>query len=187
MKIIITESQYRRLIEQEEPEVLHIPSLRYFNDDWNFLQEYLESEGNPPYTIDGDLDLRGTDIESLGNLQSVGGSLDLVDSKIESLGNLRSVGGDLVLDGSKIEFLGNLTHVGGTFTMIKTPIKSLGNLTSVGRSLFMDGSEIESFGNLTSVGRNLFIVGTPLSEKYSEEEIREMVNVGGNIYYKSTY
>ena len=29
MKIIITESQYRRLIEQEEPEVLHIPSLKY--------------------------------------------------------------------------------------------------------------------------------------------------------------
>jgi hypothetical protein len=28
----------------------------------------------------------------------------------------------------------------------------------------------------------LFIVGTPLSEKYSEEEIREMVNVGSNIY-----
>ena len=167
MKIIITESQYKRLIEQEKPEVLHIPSLRYFNNDWNFLQEYLESGGNPPYTIDGNLDLRRTDIKSLGNLISVGGLLNLYGTKIKSLENLRSVG--------------------GTFTMIKTPIESLGNLTHVGGSLFMNGSEIESFGNLTSVGRNLFIVGTPLSEKYSEEEIREMVNVGGNIYYKSTY
>jgi len=33
----------------------------------------------------------------------------------------------------------------------------------------------------------LFIVGTPLSEKYSKEEIMQMVNVGGNIFYKSTY
>jgi hypothetical protein len=65
MKIIITESQYKRLIEQEEPEVLHIPSLKYFNNDWNFLQEFLESEGNPPYAIDGYLNLRGTDIKSL--------------------------------------------------------------------------------------------------------------------------
>jgi hypothetical protein len=122
MKIIITESQYRRLIEQEEPEVLHIPSFKYFNNDWNFLQEYLESEGNPPYTIDSDLNLYASNIKSLGNLQSVGGDLDLSSSDIESLGNLQSVGGDLDLQ------------------------------------------------------------ETPLSEKYSEEEIREMVQVGGDIY-----
>jgi hypothetical protein len=122
MKIIITESQYKRLIEQEKPEVLHIPSLRYFNNDWNFLQEYLESEGNPPYTIDSDLNLRDTKIKSLGNLQSVGGYLNLFGTKIESLGNLRSVGG------------------------------------------------------------YLYLRRTPLSRKYSEEEIRQMVNVGGDIY-----
>ena len=142
MKIIITESQYRRLIEQEEPEVLHIPSLKYFNNDWNFLQEYLESEGNPPYTIDGDLKLSGSDIKNLGNLQSVDGYLDLYESNIESLGNLHSVGGDL-----------NLYE-----------------------------SNIESLGNLRSVGGYLYLRRTPLSRKYSEKEIREMVNVGGNIY-----
>jgi hypothetical protein len=142
MKIIITESQYMRLIEQEEPEVLHIPSLKYFNNDWNFLQEYLKSEGNPLYTIGGDLDLRGTDIKSLGNLQSVGGYLYLVDTKIESLGNLQSVGGDLYLFENKIESLGALQYVGG----------------------------------------NLFLRDTQISKKYSEEEIRQMVNVGGDIY-----
>ena len=147
MKIIITESQYGRLIEQEEPEVLHIPSLKYFNDDWNSLQEYLESEGNPPYTIDGDLDLRYVEIESLGNLQSVGGDLDLFEAKIESLGNLQSVGG----------------------------------------SLDLRGTNVESLGNLRSVGGGLYLSNTPLSEKYSEEEIREMVQVGGKIFYKSTY
>jgi hypothetical protein len=143
MKIIITESQYRRLIEQEERlDVIHIPSLKYFNDDWNFLQEYLESEGNPPYTIDGDLKLSGSDIKNLGNLQSVDGYLDLYESNIESLGNLHSVGGDL-----------NLYE-----------------------------SNIESLGNLRSVGGYLYLRRTPLSRKYSEKEIREMVNVGGNIY-----
>jgi hypothetical protein len=162
MKIIITESQYRRLIEQEEPEVLHIPSLKYFNDDWNFLQEYLESEGNPPYTIDGDLNLMDTKIKSLGNLQSVGGDLDLYKSKIKSLGALQSVGGDLDLISTKIESLGNLQSVGGWLDLRETKIKSL--------------------GNLQSVGGDLYIYKTPLSKNHSTEEIRQMVNIGGDIY-----
>jgi hypothetical protein len=37
-------------------------------------------------------------------------------------------------------------------------------------------------GNLTSVGGDLDLRGTPLSKKYTEEQIREMVNVDGEIY-----
>jgi hypothetical protein len=159
---MVNEIQYKNLIEQEEPEVLHIPPLKYFNDDWNFLQEYLESEGNPPYTIDGGLKLSFSEIKSLGNLQSVGGYLDLYETKIESLGNLRSVGGWLDLRNSNIE--------------------SLGNLRSVGGNLYLAYSEIKSLGNLQSVGGNLYLRVTPISEKYSEEEIRQMVQVGGDIF-----
>jgi hypothetical protein len=32
------------------------------------------------------------------------------------------------------------------------------------------------------VGGYLYLENTPLSEKYSEEEIRQMVDVGGKIY-----
>jgi len=161
MKIIITESQYKRLIEQEEPDVHHIPSFKYFNNDWNFLQEYLESEGNPPYTIGGDLKLSGSDIKNLGNLQSVGGNFNLRGAEIESLGNLQSVGGFLELSYSKIEFLGNLQTVGNTLNLRESKIKSL--------------------GNLQSVGGHLDLRDTPLSKKYSEEEIRKMVQVDGVI------
>ena len=124
MKIVISESQYKRLIEdkEEEQKVLHIPSLKFFNDDWFLLQEFLESKGNPLYSIKGDLDLEKTPVESIGNLQSVGGYLDLGRTPIESLGDLQSVGG------------------------------------------------------------NLYLNDTPISKKYSEEEIRQMVNVGGKIY-----
>ena len=161
MKIIITESQHKRLFEEEQ-KVLHLPSAKVFGG-WDELQRYLELKGNPLYSLGGDLDLQLT-------------------TSVKSLGNLVSVDGDLVLDGSEIESLGNLTHVGGTFTMINTPIKTLGNLTSVGRSLFMNGSEIESFGNLTSVGSNMFMRETPIDEKYSEEQIRQMIYVGNIIY-----
>jgi hypothetical protein len=163
MKIIITESQYNRILkEEEEQKVLHIPSLKFFNDNLDLLQNFLESKGYPPYSIGGDLNLSDTPIESLGNLTSVGGNLFLERTLIKSLGNLTSVGGNLVLRGTPIKSLGNLTSVGGNLILFNTPIKSLGNLKSVGGFL-----ELRK---------------TPLSKKYTEEEIRQMVDVGGGIY-----
>ena len=161
MKYIITEHQYNLLLEQEE-QILRVPFVA-FGNDWDVLQRFLERRGNPPYEIMDDLDLRRTDIESLGNLTSVGGDLNLKHSEIESLGNLTSVGGYFNLEGTKI--------------------KSLGNLTSVGLSLNLFNSEIESLGNLISVGVSLNLYSTPLSRKYpTEEEIRSMVEVGGDVY-----
>ena len=126
MKIVVTESQYKKLLKEEEKEqeVLHIPSMKFFNNNWNLLQKFLELKGNPPYTIGGSLDLEFKSIESLGNLTSVGGDLDLRYTPIESLENLESVGGDL------------------------------------------------------------YLYDTPLSEKYTEEEIRQMVDVAGEIHLK---
>ena len=120
MKYIITEQQYKILMEEEQ-EVLYIPSIELFGD-WNALQKYLERKGNRPYSIGGDLNLYRTPIESLGSLTSVRGNLDLRE----------------------------------------TPIKSL--------------------GNLTSVGGYLDLYGTPISKKYTEEEIRQMIDVRGEIY-----
>jgi hypothetical protein len=161
MKYIITEHQYNLLLEQEE-QILRVPFVA-FGNDWNVLQRFLERRGNPPYMIMDNLDLRRTDIESLGNLTSVGGDLNLKHSEIESLGNLTSVGGYFNLEGTKI--------------------KSLGNLTSVGLSLNLFNSEIESLGNLISVGVSLNLYSTPLSRKYpTEEEIRSMVEVRGDVY-----
>jgi hypothetical protein len=164
MKIVISESQYNRILKEEEEEqkVLRIPSLKFFRNDWFLLQKFLESKGNPPYSIGGDLLLEGTPIKTLGNLISVGGDLNLEGTSIKSLGNLQSVGGDLYLGG--------------------TSIKSLGNLQSVGGNLYLRRTSIKSLGNLQSVGGDLFLYKTPLSGKYTEEEIRQMVDVGGDIF-----
>ena len=163
MKIVISESQYKRLIEaEEEQKVLRIPSLKFFNDDWFLLQKFLEKKGNPPYIISGDLTLSNTSIESLGNLVSVGGGLNLYNTSLESLGNLQSVGGYLDLTGTEIKSLRNLQSVGGYLSLANTPIKSLGDLQSV-------------------VG-NLDLIDTPLSKMYNEKQIRKMVNVEGEIY-----
>ena len=82
-----------------------------------------------------------------------------------------------------LEKKGNpLYSIGGDLDLRNLDIKSLGNLTSVGGYLDLRNSKIESLGNLTSVGEDLNLIETPLSKKYSEDEIRQMVQVGGKIY-----
>jgi hypothetical protein len=142
MKIIISESQHRRLFEEQQ-QVLQIPSLRVFDNDWNQLQKFLKSKGNPPYSIGGNLYLEDSSIEFLGNLESVGGDLYLYNTPIKSLGNLTSVGVDLDLQGTTIKSLGNLISVGGDLDLQGTPLSKMYNkeqirqMVNVGGKIFM--------------------------------------------------
>jgi hypothetical protein len=52
----------------------------------------------------------------------------------------------------------------------------------VGGYLDLRDTPIESLGNLASVGGDLYLNDTTLSINYTEEEIRQMVDVGGDIY-----
>ena len=179
MKTMENKTQHNMLMEEQK--ILHIPSMKIFDNDWNLLQKFLERKSHPPYTIGGDLKLRGIKIKSLGNLRSVGGSLDLRETNIESLRTLQSVGGYLDLFGTDIKSLGNLQSVGGGLDLYDTKIQSLGNLRSVGDDLDLRHSNIESFGNLRSVGGELYMYLTPMAVKYSKEEIKQMVQVDGSI------
>ena len=89
--------------------------------------------------------------------------------------------GNLLISSSKITDLGNLKKVRGNLDIIFGDIVSLGKLESVDGYLHVYGTKFNSFGNLKHVGGNLYIKGTPLSKKYSEEEIRQMVDIGGEI------
>ena len=121
MKIIITESQHKRLFEEEQ-KVLHIPDIRIFGNDWDNLQRFLESKGNPPYSLGGNLDLVGLKVESLGNLVSVEHDLYAYDTPLKSLGSLTSVGGLMDISNTQIESLGNLSFVGGSLVLKGTPL-----------------------------------------------------------------
>jgi hypothetical protein len=91
--------------------------------------------------------------------------------------------GDLDLSYSKIETLGNLVRVEGNLDLTDTDIETLGNLEYVGGDLDLGHSNVESLGNLKYVGSHLYLLYTLLSEKYTEEEIRDMIGfVGKKIY-----
>jgi hypothetical protein len=58
----------------------------------------------------------------------------------------------------------------------------LGNLETVGEDLdILNNPNIQSLGKLKYVGRNLDLTNTPISRKYTEEQIRQMVDVKGKI------
>jgi len=73
-------------------------------------------------------------------------------------------------------------HWGGYLNLRGTKITSLGNLHSVGGNLFLEETKITSLGNLKSVGGGLYLEGTPISETHSEEQIRQSIQVEGDIY-----
>ena len=69
----------------------------------------------------------------------------------------------------------------GNWETLQQYLKRKGNPPySIGGYLDLNGTPIKSFGNLTSVGGDLY--GSPISKKYTEEEIRQMIDVRGEIY-----
>jgi len=160
--------------ESKDEYILEIPNLMFIpNADLESLigrnkawYELLRLLNGKPFTFDDDLNLYNSYITSLGNLQSVNGYLNLFGcDQLTSLENLQSVNGYLDLYGCE-----NLT--------------SLGNLQSVNGYLDLSVCKnLTSFGNLQSVGGHLHLARTPISKKYSKEEIRQMVDVKGEIYF----
>jgi hypothetical protein len=79
-----------------------------------------------------------------------------------------------------LTWIEGLVSISGNLDLFGTKIKSLDNLQSVDGYLDIKGTQIKSFGNLQSVGGNLFL-NEYFSEKYTDEEIRSMINVDGDI------
>jgi len=211
MKIIITEEQLRQIVESEnKKKLLSIPTELFYDKRDTILDNYkkkgfdgiklvgdldlskldvedIEKILNEVVIVTGNLDLRYTDITTLGKLESVGGDFNLTYTLIESLGNLKYVGGYFSLKVTSITSLGNLEKVGTALYLEGTPITSLGELKSVGDDLDLDSTKIKSLGNLKSVGENLYLRHTPLGKKLkesgmSEDEIKNKFGVKGNLY-----
>ncbi len=111
----------RKLLKEQE-EIITIPSIIHFDNDWNLV---LEASEGKPFKILGNVDLsKNQEITTLGNCYAVGGHLYLNwCQNLESLGNLTEVGGRLNLNWCQnLESLGNLTKVGGWLDLRYTPI-----------------------------------------------------------------
>ena len=117
--------------------------------------------------------------------------LDFFDGDWEQLleftrGRKFRVRGNLGLSNICPETLGNMISVDGYLDLWNCEnLTSLGSLERVDGYLDLVNCEnLTSLGNLKYVGKVLYLMGTPISEMYSEREIRQMVEVKGYIYFR---
>jgi hypothetical protein len=172
-----------RKILKEQDEVINVPDLDFFDDDWEELLRFTKGR---KFRFRGDLDLNKIRPKTLGNLVSVDGNLILYDCEnLTSLGSLERVDGDLYLGYCQnLTSLGNLEYVGIDFYLPKCyDLTSLGSLEHVGGDFYSPKCyNLSSLGSLKYVGGNLNLSDTPIADMYSEEEIRGMVEVRGKIH-----
>jgi hypothetical protein len=93
------------------------------------------------------------------------------------------IDGDLEID--YFTDLNDLVEVTGKVSVHNDEIESLQNLEVIGGKLWITSKSLVDFGKLKSVGGDLIISGTsPLSKEYTEEDIQNMINVGGRVEIK---
>jgi hypothetical protein len=103
------------------------------------------------------------------------GDIDLKDSPITSLPEGLEVNGYLNLWGSQITSLPKGLKVSNILNLKNTPITSLPEGLKIGMYLILDDSQINSLPKGLSVGNiGITLINTPMSKKYSKDEIRKM-------------
>ena len=84
--------------------------------------------------------------------------------------------GDLYLSNTKLTSLPNdLLKVGGNLGLGNVPITGLLNNFKVEKDLNLNNTSISSLPDDLQVGGDVILSNTPLSKKYTEEEIKQMV------------
>jgi hypothetical protein len=134
MRIIISEEQYRYILENEltnKPiykNLLEI-SVDEFLPIWSIFIKTYKKKGYDGLKLYGDLNLSESDVDDIEKILNevviVTGYLSLGVTSITSLGNLISVGDFLDLENTKIKRLGKLKYVGGDLYIITCPLSKL--------------------------------------------------------------
>jgi hypothetical protein len=90
----------RKILREQEEEIIQAPPFSFFLNNWNDVLDWADDR---LFRMNGDINLLYSEITTIGGLVEVGGNLDLLLCKnLESLGELRSVGGDLNLRGTPL-------------------------------------------------------------------------------------
>ncbi len=103
------------------------------------------------------------------------GNLDLSKSPINSLPNNLKVGGDLDLSETSITLLPENLYIEGNLFLYKAKIQSLPSKLYIEKGLYLTSSKIISLPDDLYVGGSLFLMDTPISKKYTEEQLKQML------------
>ena len=146
--------------------------------NWNLIEKLETHPDNIQYIHKGSLILNNSDIKKLPNDLYVDGSLFLMGcEQLSELPNNLYVDGDfMMLSGEKITELPDRLFVMGFLQLaINHKILKYPKTLFVKDTLFLTYTNISELPNQIFVGEDLLIQGTPLADKYTDEEIYEIV------------
>jgi hypothetical protein len=173
-------------IEEQLPESIRkdfgnklFKSISYIELDANFNGSQVQSLGNLQ-SIGGNAYFKGSQVQSLGNLQSIGGYANFNGSPITSLGNLQSIGGNAYFEDSQVQSLGNLQSIGGNAYFNGSQVQSLGNLQSIGGYANFNDSQVQSLGILQSIGGYAYFEGSQV------QSLGNLQSIGGYAYFNGS-
>lgn len=75
--------------------------------------------------VRGNVDLKGSELKSLGSIKTIKGSLLAGNSKLESFGSLEAIGGDCYIENSNIRSFDDLEYIGGDLYKAHTQLKGV--------------------------------------------------------------
>lgn len=169
----------------EEKEGKEVPN-KWFESIklFNLIKKLENHPDGIQYKHKGDLLLVNTNITKLPNKLHVVGRLVLSNCKqLTKLPNDLYVGKSMwFYYSNQISELPTKLYVGGNLDLSRTNITKLPDNLYVGYDLELNALDIEEIPNNLYVGRNLLIYNTPLADKYTDEEINEIIaSTGGQI------
>ena len=189
MKLIITEEQYRLIIENEGR--LFPVSEEMLNQDngitkfYNLFAKTKDVKNWVGIKVLGDIDLTYHYDEHLRDfcnvLVEVTGDLEITNRKGITFPLLEKVGERLIVEMTSVE-LPKLKYVGGDFKGYNSDLTELPELEYVGDRLSLRRTNIKDLPKLEYVGDFLNIMFTPLARQTTEEELRNKIDVKHEIY-----
>ena len=158
-----------------------VGKLDYYEIDADDIDDLVNFTNEVVY-INGTLILAEENPDNnFGKLKVIDGNLRGSEVDNISFPNLEYVSGEVSLEDSGIVELPKLKKVDGVLYLQRTGIHSLPELEYVGLHLNLYGARINDLPKLEIVQGLLTLRHTPLADKTTEEELRNKIQVGGNI------
>jgi hypothetical protein len=195
MKLIITEEQLRLIIENENGGKLFTIPTELIKDEegidklFTLYHKTKSKKGWVGIKILGDLNLRIMNFDDTFHLFS------LLPEIVYVKGNILLPEYDFDFDFNKLEYVGGsfrghltgevllpkLKKVMGFLSLSVSNLTSLPELEYVGGGLNLRQTQISELPKLKYVGEAMSLMGTPFAKKTNREELRNKIQVGGNI------
>ena len=178
MRVIISERQLRTIIESEDKRKLLSISVDLFNNKTDAIIENYKKKGYDGIKIIGDLEIVYPKV-SLKRIKKILNEIVVVDGEFSIIADMWN--SEFDFDLIDLGTLGNLRKVTGSLEVSGVILKTLDKLEEVGDDLWLFGTQIENFDIKPNVGGTLYIRDSSLI-KLSDKEIRDKINVLGDIY-----